>query len=175
MGRLKRVFSPFRPAKNSSYSGIKMEDHQPIEEIHFIEDIGLYFEQMGLPRMAGRILGALLISDPPSQSITDLGERLHASKSSISIMARLLMERGLIERVASPVPRRDYYRFKPGGWIIYMRQWLGLMAGLHQITERGMQLMADKSLLLQERLQEAHDLFSNIEQEFPAILEKISK
>ena len=152
-----------------------MDNHLPIEEIHFIEDIGLYFEQMGLPRMAGRILGALLISDPPSQSITDLGERLHASKSSISIMARLLMERGLIERVASPMPRRDYYRFKPGGWIIYMRQWLGLMAGLHQITERGMQLMVDKPDPLKERLQEAHYLFSNVEQEFPSILEKINK
>lgn len=152
-----------------------MEDHQPIEEIHFIEDIGLYFEQVGLPRMAGRILGALLISDPPAQSITDLGVRLNTSKSSISIMARLLVERGLIERVASPVPRRDYYRFKPGGWIIYMRQWLGLMSGLHQITERGMQLMSGKPDALKERLQEAHDLFSNIELEFPPILEKIAK
>jgi DNA-binding transcriptional regulator GbsR (MarR family) len=152
-----------------------MDNHQPIEDIHFIEDIGLYFEQMGLPRMAGRILGALLISDPPSQSITDLAERLHASKSSISIMARLLMERGLIERVASPMPRRDYYRFKPGGWYLYMRQWLGLMAGLHQITERGLALMADKPEPLKERLQEAHDLFSNIESEFPSILMKITK
>ncbi len=151
-----------------------MDEHQPIEELHFIEDIGLYFEQMGLPRMAGRILGALLISDPISQSITDLCEKLQASKSSISIMARLLMERGLIERVASPIPRRDYYRFKQGGWIIYMRQWLGLMAGLHQITERGMLLMANKPEPLKERLQEAHDLFSNVEQEFPAILQKIT-
>jgi DNA-binding transcriptional regulator GbsR (MarR family) len=152
-----------------------MNNHQPIEDLHFIEDIGLYFEQMGLPRMAGRILGALLISDPPSQSITDLGDRLHASKSSISIMARLLMERGLIERVASPIPRRDYYRFKPGGWSIYMRQWLGLMSGLHQITERGLALMAGKPDPLKQRLQEAHDLFSNIEQEFPSILLKITK
>ena len=152
-----------------------MEDYLPIEEIHFIEDIGLYFEQMGLPRMAGRILGALLISDPPSQSISDLSERLQASKSSISIMARLLVERGLIERVASPVPRRDYYRFKPGGWIIYMRQWLGLVSGLHQITERGMLLMANKPDPLKKRLQDAHDLFSNIEQEFPPILEKLTK
>jgi DNA-binding transcriptional regulator GbsR (MarR family) len=152
-----------------------MNNHQPIEDLHFIEDIGLYFEQMGLPRMAGRILGALLISDPPSQSITDLVDRLHASKSSISIMARLLMERGLIERVASPIPRRDYYRFKPGGWGIYMRQWLGLMSGLHQITERGLALMAGKPDPLKQRLQEAHDLFSNIEQEFPSILQKITK
>jgi DNA-binding transcriptional regulator GbsR (MarR family) len=152
-----------------------MVNHQPIEDIHFIEDIGLYFEQMGLPRMAGRILGALLISDPPSQSITDLGVRLNASKSSISIMSRLLMERGLIERVPSTMPRRDFYRFKPGGWIIYMRQWLGLMSGLHQITERGMLLMAGKPEPLKQRLQEAHDLFSNIEQEFPPILEKLAK
>jgi len=152
-----------------------MDDHQPEENIDFIEDIGLYFEQMGLPLMAGRILGALLISEPPAQSITDLGKKLNASKSSISIMARLLVERGLIERVASPVPRQDYYRFKPGGWIIYMRQWLGLMAGLHRITERGMQLMSGKPDPLKERLKEAHDLFSNIEQEFPPILEKITK
>ena len=151
-----------------------MNNLQPIEHLHFIEDIGLYFEQMGLPRMAGRILGALLISDPPSQSITDLGDRLHASKSSISIMARLLMERGLIERVASPMPRRDYYRFKPGGWNIYMRQWLGLMSGLHQITERGLALLAEKPDPLKERLQEAHDIFSNIEKEFPSILQKIT-
>jgi len=42
------------------------------EERHFIEDISLYFEQMGLSRMAGRIVGVLLISNPPEQSMTDL-------------------------------------------------------------------------------------------------------
>ncbi len=151
-----------------------MDDHLPNEVKNFIEDIALSFEQMGLPRMAGRILGILLISDPIAQSITEMGEKLNASKSSISIMARLLVERGLIERVASPMPRRDYYRFKPGGWIMYMRQWLGLMAGLHRITERGLALMADKPEPLKERLLEAHDLFSSIEHEFPSILVQIA-
>jgi DNA-binding transcriptional regulator GbsR (MarR family) len=148
---------------------------QPFEERHFVEDIGLFFEQIGMPRMAGRILGVLLISDPPAQSITDLAEKLKASKSSISIMARLLVENGLVERVASPVPRRDYYRFKPGGWTLYMHQWLGLMAALHQITERGLSLIEDKSPDLKERLQEAHDLFSFIEEEFPALLKALEE
>ena len=41
------------------------------EEKHFVEDISLYFEQMGLPRMAGRVLGVLLICDPrPNPSPT---------------------------------------------------------------------------------------------------------
>jgi DNA-binding transcriptional regulator GbsR (MarR family) len=145
----------------------------PMEETHFIEDIGLYFEQLGLPRMAGRILGVLLISDPPAQSINALSEKLHASKSSISIMARLLVERGLIEQAASPIPRRDYYRFKPGGWIVYMRQWLGLVSALHQITERGLALLAERPPELRQRLQEAHDMFSFVEQEFPPVLERI--
>lgn len=144
-----------------------------IEEMHFIEDIGLFFEQIGMPRMAGRIIGVLLISDPPMQSIPDLVQALQASKSSISIMARFLVERGLIEQVPGPVVRRDYYRFKPGGWITYMRQWLGLMAALHDITERGLQLMDGKTNDLKERLLEAHDLFSLMEEEFPAILARL--
>ena len=46
------------------------------EEMHFVEDISLYFEQMGLPRTAGRVLGVLLICDPRAQSLTDLCELL---------------------------------------------------------------------------------------------------
>jgi len=148
--------------------------HQ-LEEKHFIEDTGLFFEQMGLPRMAGRMLGALLISDPPAQSINDLAEKLQASKSSISIMARLLVDRGLIERVASPVPRRDYYRFKPGGWSNYLREWMGLMSELHAITERGFVLMEGKPPETKERLEEAHALFSTLEEQFPAILEGLEQ
>jgi len=64
---------------------MEKEGVSPFEETHFIEDIGLYFERLGLPRMAGRILGVLLISDPPAQSITDIGLNLIASTSSNSL------------------------------------------------------------------------------------------
>lgn len=128
-----------------------------------------------MPRAAGRILGVLLISDPPAQSITDIAQALKASKSSVSIMARLLAENGLVERAPSPMARRDYYRFKPGGWVVYMRQWLGLMSELHRITERGLALSAGRPPESKERLQEAHDLFSLIEERFPAILERLER
>jgi DNA-binding transcriptional regulator GbsR (MarR family) len=143
------------------------------EEKHFIEDISLYFEQMGLPRMAGRILGVLLISSPPEQSMTDLCEVLQASKSAISTSARLLDEMGLIERVPSPIPRQVCFRFTPGGWVIFMRMRLRLMASLHHIAERGLELLKDESPAMRARLQEAHDMFSQIEQELPVLLERI--
>ena len=143
------------------------------EQKHFIEDISLYFEQMGLPRMAGRILGVLLISNPPEQSMTDLCEILQASKSAVSTNARLLDEMGLIERVPSPIPRQVSFRFTPGGWVTFMRMRLRLMASLHQIAEHGLELLQDEDPAMRARLQEAHDMFSLIEEQLPALLERV--
>ncbi len=146
---------------------------QYYEQQHFVEDISLYFEQMGLPRMAGRILGVLLIADPPQQSLNDLCEVLQASKSAVSTTTRLLVEMGLIERVPSSKPREVAFRFKPGGWLIFMRMRLRLMASLHQIAERGLELLKDAHPALQERLREAHDMYSLIEDELPTLLERL--
>lgn len=143
------------------------------EERHFVEDISLYFEQMGLPRTAGRVLGVLLICDPPAQSLTDLCELLQSSKSSVSTTTRLLTEMGLIERVPSPVPRQVYFQFKPGGWMVFIRQRLRLWASLHQIAEQGLELLQACDPALRERLQEAHDMFSLIEDELPILLERV--
>jgi DNA-binding transcriptional regulator GbsR (MarR family) len=151
----------------------KVRNRMQDETMYFVEDIGLFFEQMGLPRMAGRILGVLLISDPEAQSTPDLAQSLKASKSAISSMTRLLTEVGLIERVASPIPRRVYYHFKPGGWIQYLRNWIELMSELHQITEQGLRLMQDKPASLRARLEEAHELFSLLEERFPEILAEL--
>jgi DNA-binding transcriptional regulator GbsR (MarR family) len=145
------------------------------QEKHFVEDISLYFEQMGLPRMAGRVLGVLLICDPPAQSLTDLCEILQASKSSVSTTTRLLTEMGLIERAASPLPRQISFQFKSGGWLVFIRQHLRLWASLHQLAERGLDLLQDRPPELRERLQEAHDMFSLIEDELPGLLERVEK
>lgn len=145
------------------------------EEMHFVEDISLYFEQMGLPRTAGRVLGVLLICDPPAQSLTDLCERLQASKSSVSTTTRLLTEMDLIERVPSPVPRQVYFQFRPGGWMVFVRQRLGLWASLHQIAEHGLELLQDRDPELRSRLQEAHDMFSLIEEELPVLLQRVER
>ena len=123
--------------------------------------------------MAGRVLGVLLICDPPAQSLTDLSGILQASKSSISTMTRLLIEMSLIERAASPIPRQVYFQFKPGGWVVFLRQRLRLWASLHQIAEQGLELLREQEPALRERLQEAHDMFSLIEDELPALLERV--
>lgn len=78
----------------------------------FVEGMGLFFESDGAPRIAGRLYGYLLLHDEP-QSLDALAEALRVSKASISTNARLLEERGLLERVSRPGDRRDYYIAAP--------------------------------------------------------------
>ncbi|MBU0929146.1 MAG: MarR family transcriptional regulator [Spirochaetes bacterium] len=146
-----------------------------IGERHFIEDVALFCEQMGLPRMAGRVLGVLLISDPPAQSLNDLCDCLQASKSSVSSMARLLVGEGLIEPAPCLVPRRDYFRFRDGGWLEFMRRRMEVMAGLHAIADRGLEILEGRDESLRARLEEAHDVFEFVDSEFRGWLEWMGK
>ena len=147
-------------------------DARRLEERHFVEDVGLYFEQMGYPRMAGRILGWLLICDPPIQSAGELAEVLQASKGSLSSMTRLLIQVGLIERAGLPGQRRDYFRIRPGAWPQLIKVQMQSMTGLHQMVERGLTMLQDRAPALQERLREAHDLYAFLERELPALLQR---
>ena len=81
--------------------------HQDVQG--FIERMGLLMEQDGLPRIAGRIYGLMLVS-PGACSLDDIAESLAVSKASVSNDARMLERFGLIERVSRPGDRRDYYQ-----------------------------------------------------------------
>ena len=62
-----------------------------------------------MSRVAGRLFGLLLVS-PEARSLDELASQLRVSKASISINARLLEEKGVVERVGRQADRRDYYR-----------------------------------------------------------------
>ena len=145
------------------------------EKKHFIEDAGLLFERSGMPRMAGRIIGWLLICNPPHQSLPDLAEILGASKASISTMSRLLLQMGVIERVALPGQRRDHYRLKSGAFDNVMQQHLHEVSDGLQLAERGLELVAHQPSEMRQRLKEARELYAFFDREYPALLERWEK
>ncbi len=150
-----------------------MNTRQPDAEKHFVEEFGVTLEQTGLPRMAGRIIGWLLISDPPHQSSDQLREGLAASKGSISTMTRLLIQIGLIERVSLPGIRKDYFRIRPNAWQNMIRRGLeDEIKMVRRLAEKALELLADKPLLTRQWLEEMHNVYSFLEQELPALLER---
>jgi DNA-binding transcriptional regulator GbsR (MarR family) len=77
-----------------------------------IERVGILCESDGLPRIAGRIFGLLLVT-PGECSLDDMAETLGVSKASISTDARRLEQFGIVVRTSRPGDRRDYYAIAP--------------------------------------------------------------
>ena len=87
--------------------------HESVQ--NFVERMGLILEMEGLPRIAGRIFGFLIVHEG-AYSLDDLAERLQVSKASISTNARMLEQHGLLERTSEPGDRRDFYQMGPDAW-----------------------------------------------------------
>jgi DNA-binding transcriptional regulator GbsR (MarR family) len=78
----------------------------------FIDTMGRHFEEEGVPLIAGRLFGLLMLGDAPC-SLDELTERLQVSKGSVSSNARLLENWGVAVRVSRAGDRRDFYRIAP--------------------------------------------------------------
>jgi DNA-binding transcriptional regulator GbsR (MarR family) len=78
----------------------------------FVELMGRHLEEEGVPRIAGRLMGALLLNQGPT-SLDELTEQLAVSKGSVSSNARLLELWGIADRITMAGDRRDYYQIAP--------------------------------------------------------------
>ncbi len=149
-----------------------MNNNLQLEKKRFIEEVGLLFEQTGLPRMAGRILGWLLIANPPHQTTSDLTEALLASKASISTVTRLLIRIGLIERTSLPGERRDYFRINHNAWHQLIGESLARTTAFRQLAEHGLELLEGKHHSNRQWLEEMRDMYAFFEREFPILMKR---
>ncbi|WP_338751354.1 GbsR/MarR family transcriptional regulator [Janibacter alittae] len=140
----------------------------PPGDSRFVEDMGISLEGMGLPRVAGRLLGWLLICDPPEQSAGHLAEALRASTGSISTNARLLDRHGLIERVGISGDRRAHYRIRDDAWISMMHEQLVLMRQWRGLAQEGLALLSDRPAAQRRRLTEMSTFLTYMDQEMTA-------
>ena len=149
-----------------------MDNEREVEKKQFAEEVGILFEQTGMPRMAGRIVGWLLISDPAHQSTSELVEALTASKGSISTTTRLLIRIGLIERISLPGQRHDYFRVKPNAWHQMLKDTMIQTTTFRQLMEKGLELLRDNAHSNRALLEEMHDMYAFFEREFPVLFER---
>lgn len=125
-----------------------------------------------LPPMAGRIWAYLAICEPPEQTAAQIAERLHASRGSVSGMARLLEQIGLIRRRTRPGDRREYFSIPPDALHRLMDVAIVELRQSREVAEAGLRLIADRPPELQARLREIRDMYGFFEREWPAILER---
>jgi DNA-binding transcriptional regulator GbsR (MarR family) len=85
------------------------------EEITFADHVGrFYARRYAFPPMVGRVLGYLLVCDPPEQSIAELSEALLASRSAITGALSVLERLHAIQRSRAAGERMDRVRLDFG-------------------------------------------------------------
>jgi DNA-binding transcriptional regulator GbsR (MarR family) len=129
----------------------------------FIEQMGLALESDGLPRIAGRIFGLILISDD-ARSLDDLASELRVSKGSVSTNARLLEQRGILEQVSRPGDRRDYYRAPPDLFSHTMAQRIARWQRFHEAIGTARTNLSIQSRAVLERLEEYEEAYAFMSQ-----------
>ncbi len=129
----------------------------------FIERMGLALESDGYPRIAGRMFGLLLVSEDP-RSLDDLAAELRVSKGSVSTNARLLEQRGILERICRPADRRDYYRVPPDLFSHTMAQRLSRWQRFHEAIGEARTSLPIQSREVLERLEEYESAYSFMSQ-----------
>jgi DNA-binding transcriptional regulator GbsR (MarR family) len=136
------------------------------------EEMGLFYERAGGPRMAGRLIGWLMVSDAPHFTAADLADLLQASKGSISTTTRLLEHGGMLERFTMPGDRKAYFRLRPEWWIRLFQRRAITLAQTKQMVEGWIERLDGTSASLLARLHEMRDFYAFLERELPLLLER---
>lgn len=111
------------------------------ERGQFIERAGVMLELVGIPRVASRVLGALLTAPPEGHTAGELAALLSASRAGISTGTMYLTQVGLIERAPRPGERADRFRMRPHAWAILLEQSNRRLVTLHDLAVEGQRIL----------------------------------
>src|SRR6266508_2806270 len=118
--------------------------------LDWIERVSMFCTAVyGVPPIAGRILGWLMICDPAEQSAGQIAEAIGASRASLVTNVR---------RLTRPRERTSYYRVDDDAWEGVVRQRLEMLVSFREIAADGIDL-AGRGSARAERLRVAHELF----------------
>lgn len=135
----------------------------------YIEDVGLFYEKYGLPKMAGRILGYLISSESDNNSFDDLKEVLKASKGSISGNVKLLLNQNMIEKHMLTGDRKSYYKIALNSLQNIMEAKVKSVSAFKLIFERGIEINSNKQSENYKALTDILKYYEFLEEEIPLL------
>jgi len=138
----------------------------------FIERVGRYWEGLSFSRTAGRIIGALMISEPPHQSAADLVALLGVSAGSVSTQTRQLEQLGLVERVTFPGNRASFYQLPDRVWSRVLDGELERIVAMRKLAEAGSGVLPATR---PERITELGAVAEFLVGEWPGLMERLSR
>lgn len=138
-----------------------------------VEEIGVAFDKTGMAPMIGRVVGFLLLADPPHQTFYAIQEFLGASKSSISHALNALMFKGIVEYITLSGDRKRYFRLNAENWLEQAKCKMADFSEVDRVLMEAMQLRdPDNHKEFNEGLRKIFDFHLFMSREMPKLFEK---
>lgn len=140
----------------------------------FIERMGYIAQADGLSRIAGRILGMLIIEEGPF-SFNTIASRLVISRGSVSTNTRLLEQLGVIERTSQPGERQDYFRLAPDPYGRLLRGSIERMEKAKHLVDRTQAALPGERTAARRRLQALGSFYQDTIEGMSRVVRRISE
>lgn len=128
------------------------------ELLRWVERVATYLAGDGIPPIAGRILGWLMVCDPPEQSAGEIAAAIGASRASLTTNLRVLLMTGMVSRHSRPGQRTTYYRVDDDTWEKVVRRQIAGLVAFGEITRDGLELLGPDSAAA-SRVRDAQEVF----------------
>jgi DNA-binding transcriptional regulator GbsR (MarR family) len=132
----------------------------PDWRLRFVEDMGGQVLVHGTPRAVMRVLGWMIVCDPPVQTAGRIQTELSLSAGSVSTSLRTLCDVGIVEKVARPGDRRIYYRVSSPGWERVLESRFRAFTELRRVADRALEAAGEEA---DDRLHEMRDTYALME------------
>ncbi|MCA2229232.1 GbsR/MarR family transcriptional regulator [Nonomuraea aurantiaca] len=119
-----------------------MNEHERLLE--WVERIAMYLARDGVPPIAGRVLGWLMVCDPPEQSAGQICAAIGSSRASLTSNLRMLSSMGFLTWRTRPGERTVYYRLAEDAWAGVVRQQIAGITSFLDITRDGLSLLGEQ-------------------------------
>ncbi|MFA5806214.1 MAG: helix-turn-helix domain-containing protein [Melioribacteraceae bacterium] len=151
-----------------------MEKNKEAREL--VEKFGVFIEKVAnFQPVSARVVGYLLISEPPYKTFNEILDYLKVSKSSISQALNLLISQDFVDYITLPNDRKRYFRLNVDSWFNILKKKMGMASHLKLIFQEILKHRSDKYPEFNRNIETMIVFFEIFEKEIPLIFKKLEK
>ena len=135
-----------------------------------VERIGIVCDKDGFPPLAGRLLGFLMLAEPPYKSFDEIVEFLQASKSAVSNTLKFLETQGMVDYTTFPGDRKRYFRMSVENWASVVLQKIDFIKLMKEKLTEVLEIRSAKYAEFNQNLHDIIKLYDVILEAFPQII-----
>ncbi|MFF0268373.1 GbsR/MarR family transcriptional regulator [Kribbella sp. NPDC004536] len=146
-----------------------VEEPSPEAVSQFVERFAGALANAGVPTMAARVMGAMMVSPNGTMTAAELADMLKISQPAVSGAVRQLLQVSFISRERLRGSRKDHYRIREDVFAAMLERRNLALTEWEAASRSGAALFADDSPVCR-RLTEAADFFAFIHADMDQII-----